>query len=54
MMAPAEPAFRYARPGRAYRLFAHFCGCNYLGYATYHSADSSNYGVRFAFLIQYL
>lgn len=33
---------------------AHFCLCNSNGYAHYSSADSSNGGVRFAFLIQYL
>lgn len=33
---------------------AHFCGCNGSGYADCYSADSSDTGVRFAFLIQYL
>lgn len=33
---------------------AHFCYCNLYGYASYYSAGSSNLGVRFAFLIQYL
>ena len=33
---------------------ASFCSCNYIGSANYNSADISNLGVRFAFLIQYL
>lgn len=33
---------------------ATFCYCSYSGYATYISAGISSYGVRFAFLIQYL
>ena len=33
---------------------ANFCGCNCYGNAGYSSADLSNGGVRFAFLIQYL
>ena len=33
---------------------ASFCGCGNLGDADYGSADSSDDGVRFAFLIQYL
>ena len=33
---------------------ANFCYCNSGGYAYYYSADNSNRGVRFAFLIQYL
>lgn len=33
---------------------ANFCNCDYYGSADYHSADNSIYGVRFAFLIQYL
>ena len=31
-----------------------FCGCGNIGLASYHSADYSGNGVRFAFLIQYL
>ena len=31
-----------------------FCGCSEDGYACYETADTSNAGVRFAFLIQYL
>ena len=34
--------------------YANFCGCGYTGHADYSSADTSNSGVRFAFLIQYL
>ena len=33
---------------------ASFCNCNSDGYARYNSAGNSLYGVRFAFLIQYL
>ena len=33
---------------------AAFCGCGYAGNAAYLSADYSDTGVRFAFLIQYL
>lgn len=33
---------------------ARFCNCYYYGDASYYSADISNLGVRFAFLIQYL
>lgn len=33
---------------------ANFCHCGGTGYANYGSADNSNGGVRFAFLIQYL
>lgn len=33
---------------------AYFCGCNFGGIAYYASADNGYYGVRFAFLIQYL
>ena len=33
---------------------AYFCGCYNRGFASYLSADASNLGVRFAFLIQYL
>ena len=33
---------------------AYFCDCTRNGHARYNSADVSSYGVRFAFLIQYL